>query len=126
AIGGLSGPVEIVRDERSMPSIRAASFDDAIRAQGFVHAQERYFQMDTGRRLAAGELAELAPPLVEMDRAHRVYRFRHVAQQVLERLDARQRHWLEVYAEGVNEGLAHLPQVPLEYGMLNLEPEPWK
>ena len=61
-----------------------------------------------------------------MDRAHRVYRLRHVAQQVLERLDARQRHWLEVYAEGVNQGLAHLPQVPLEYGMLNLEPEPWK
>lgn len=126
SVSGLSAAVEIVRDELSVPTITAETFDDVIRAQGFVHAQERFFQMDAGRRLAAGELAELAPPLIDMDRQYRPYRFRAVAEQVLDRLDESERHWLEVYAEGVNAGLEHLPARPFEYGTINADPKPWR
>jgi penicillin amidase len=125
-IAGLSAPVEILLDELRVPSIRAATFDDAVRAQGFVHAQERFFQMDAGRRMAAGELAELAPQLITFDRQYRPYRFRAVAEQVLERLDAKQVRWLHAYAEGVNAGLEQMTAMPMEYAMLGIKPQPWK
>lgn len=126
AIPGLSAPVHIHRDALSNPTINAQTFDDAIRAQGFIHAQERYFQMDATRRLAAGELAEFAPSLLSMDRENRPLRLRHVAQQVLQLMEPQQQHWLSIYTEGVNAGLANLPATPLEYALLNASPQPWK
>lgn len=126
AIVGVEAAVTVVRDGLSVPSIQAASFDDAIRALGFVHAQERFFQMDAARRVAAGELAELVPALVDMDRQNRPYRFRYVASEVLKRMDERERHWLEIYAQGVNAGIEQMPALPLEYSLINMQPQPWK
>src|SRR5262245_52910651 len=58
-VAGLDAPVEVVRDAHAVPHIKAASFEDAIFAQGFVHAQDRLWQMDFRRRLGAGRLAEV-------------------------------------------------------------------
>jgi penicillin G amidase len=127
AVSGLSASVTVGRDALGVPLISAASRLDAARALGFVHAQERFFQMDLQRRQAAGELAALvgvrAAPL---DREQRVYRMRSVAEAALERTAATYRALLAAYADGVNAGLAALPASPFEYALLRAEPEAWK
>lgn len=77
AIAGLSSPVTIQRDHLGEVTIQAANEVDALRALGYVHAQERFFEMDLMRRSAAGELAELFGPIaLDVDRQHRVHRLR--------------------------------------------------
>lgn len=126
-IAGLSAPVEIERDDLGVPTIHAASRLDAARAVGFLHAQDRFFQMDLLRRQAAGELAEiLGPAVVEADREHRVHRFRDVARRVAAAAPAEDRSVLAAYADGVNAGLAALAEKPFEYLALRLEPAPWR
>lgn len=123
---GLGAEVTIERDAWGVPVIRAGSFEDAIRAQGFLHAQERFFQMDLARRLAAGRLAEiLGPSMLGNDRLHRRYRFGNVADAVVDRIPDAHRAVLEVYAEGVAAGLAALPAPPPEYALLGVAPEAW-
>src|SRR5688572_11379364 len=69
---GLSAPVTVQRDVRGVVTIDAANERDAMRALGYVHAQERYFEMDLMRRTAAGELAELfGPRAIDTDKQHR-------------------------------------------------------
>ncbi len=79
-LAGLSAPVRIDRDSHGVPTIRAKSKNDLVFGLGFLHAQDRFFQMDLLRRDAAGELAELLGPaggaLVEHDQRQRVHRFR--------------------------------------------------
>src|SRR5437762_12702541 len=83
-VAGLTAPVRIERDSRGVPTIEAANRLDLAFATGFVHAQDRFFQMDLSRRLAAGELAELfGPNAVAQDRKVRVFRFRDHAREVL-------------------------------------------
>ncbi|HRP62549.1 MAG TPA: penicillin acylase family protein [Phycisphaerales bacterium] len=126
SVAGLAQPVEVARDRFGVPDIHGQTLHDVIRAQGFIHAQERFFQMDAGRRLAAGELSELVGPLMlDMDKRYRAYRFRHVAQQIVATLNDSERELLKVYAEGVNAGLEALPSAPPEYGMINATPAQW-
>jgi len=74
---GLQGAVTVTRDALGMPSIAGGDRLDVAYATGFVHAQDRYFQMDLLRRVAAGELAELfGPKALPVDREHRLHRFR--------------------------------------------------
>jgi penicillin G amidase len=83
-VAGLERPIEIERDGYGVPTIRGERFLDVVFGHGFVQAQDRFFQMDGVRRLAAGELSALAgPAMIEMDKAARRYRFRHVAQQIV-------------------------------------------
>ncbi|MGB5065294.1 MAG: penicillin acylase family protein, partial [Candidatus Competibacter sp.] len=83
-LAGLSTPATVERDALGVPVIRGANRLDVARATGFVHAQERFFQMDLLRRTAAGELAALfGPTALDLDRAHRLHRFRHRARQAL-------------------------------------------
>ena len=127
AVAGLSAPVEIERDDLGVPTIRAASRADAARALGFLHAQERFFQMDLLRRQAAGELAEVfGPAALETDKRHRVHRFRDVARRVVARAPGEERAVLEAYAAGVNAGLAALGSKPFEYLAMRTDPAPWK
>ncbi len=127
AIAGLSAPVTIARDSYGVPLITAASRADAARALGFLHAQERFFQMDLQRRQAAGELAALVGArAVAADRLSRVYRMRHVAEAALQLTPAPYRALLDAYADGVNAGLAALEASPFEYALLRVSPEPWK
>jgi penicillin amidase len=124
---GLSAPVAIERDGLGIPTIRGASRLDVARATGFVHAQERFFQMDLTRRRASGELAELfGAAALEIDRAHRLHRFRHRAQQALTTLPATERSLIAAYAEGVNAGLSALSISPFEYLLLRAMPELWR
>ena len=126
-VAGLSGPVTILRDARGIPTIRADRREDVAFALGFVHGQERFFQMDLLRRNSAGELAELVGPAVlGADRGVRVHRFRDVAQRLLAVSSPEERALLEAYAAGANAGLAALGDRPFEYLLLGIEPAPWK
>ena len=126
-VAGIRGPVTIERDSRGIPTIRAGNRLDVAFATGFVHAQDRFFQMDLLRRNSAGELAELVGPAVApADRRVRVHRFRDAAQRVFAKADADERAPLEAYAAGVNAGLASLSKKPFEYLLLGVEPVPWK
>ncbi len=125
-LAGLDEPVRIERDAIGVPVVRGGSRADVARATGFLHAQERFFQMDLTRRAAAGELAALlGPGLVDADRRLRLHRFRARARAVLASLPARERTLLSAYTEGVNSGLAALGARPPEYLLLRQSPRPW-
>ena len=127
AASGLTGAVRITRDSRGVPTIEATDRADLAYATGFVHAQDRYFQMDLSRRLAAGELAELFGGVaLEQDRRARLFRFRTVAREVLAQAAPAERALLEAYARGVNAGLADLAGRPWEYWVLGAPPLPWR
>lgn len=127
AVAGLSGPVTITRDALGVPTITGSSREDAARALGFLHAQDRFFQMDLQRRQPAGELSALVGPRAfEVDRLTRLHRLRAVAHRALELTDPAYRKILDAYAGGVNAGLAALGAAPFEYLVLRTTPEPWQ
>ncbi len=124
---GLRSPVTIERDDLGVPTVRAADRIDLAFATGYVHAQDRFFQMDQQRRLAAGELAELlGPALLATDRAMRRHQFTKVAEQVLGQASAVERSTLEAYTAGVNSALGELGSRPWEYFVLGSAPRPWE
>jgi penicillin amidase len=126
ALPALGAPAELQRDARGYLTITAESRVDVARALGFVHAQERFFQMDLMRRNAAGELSALVGvKALEVDKARRLHRFRHRAEQVVATLSADERALAEAYAQGVNAGLAALSARPPEYLLLRQAPRPW-
>lgn len=123
----VAAPVTIERDALGIPTIRAENRIDAAYALGFVHGQDRFFQMDLLRRNSAGELAEvIGPAVVSADRKVRVHRFRDVARRVLSEGSQEDRLLLEAYAKGVNAGLGSLAVKPFEYLMLGLQPATWQ
>src|SRR6266567_9329687 len=102
-ITGLSAPVIVRRDAHGVPHIQAATQDDLFLAQGYVAAQDRLWQMDTYRRSANGELAEvLGARLIPYDTVKRVMGFRKIAQRLYTNLGADDRRRLDDYARGVN------------------------
>jgi penicillin amidase len=122
----LGSSVTIARDANGVPTISGASRLDLAYATGFVHGQERFFQMDLLRRSAAGELAELfGPKALPVDRAHRLHRFRARAAEVLAGMRADERLFLERYAAGVNDGVNALGARPFEYALTGAAPRPW-
>lgn len=123
---GLSAQVTVERDGLGIPTVRGASRADVARATGFVHAQDRYFQMDLTRRRAAGELAELVgPAAVTADTDVRIHRLRAVAGRAVTHLPPEDRAVLTAYVAGVNAGLASLGARPPEYLLLRQTPAPW-
>lgn len=125
-ISGLAAKVTVTRDALGVPTIHGENRTDVARALGWVHAQDRFFQMDLLRRRAAGELAELfGKAAVPLDRATRVHGFRALSQKVLAGVPASDRALLEAYAAGVNAGLAALGARPFEYLVLRDAPRPW-
>ena len=126
AAAQLSAPVTVARDRQGVPTIAGKDRADVAWALGFLHGQERFFQMDGQRRTAAGELSDLAGPVaLGIDRRHRVHRFRSRARDAVAALAPHERKVLEAYAAGVNGGLAALKSVPFEYLVLRAAPEPW-
>jgi penicillin amidase len=126
AAPGLAGAVTVARDASGVPTISGASRLDLAYATGFVHGQERFFQMDLLRRSAAGELAELfGPKALPLDRAHRLHRFRARAVATLARIKPEERLFVERYAAGVNDGLNALQARPFEYALLGAAPRAW-
>ena len=124
---GLSDPVFIERDALGIPAIRASNRRDLALALGFLHAQDRFFQMDLLRRSASGEMSELmGAVMLSWDRAVRVHCFREMAGRVLEHADDEEREMVEAYASGVNQGLSSLGAKPFEYFLLREDPAPWR
>ena len=125
-VEGASAPIEVLRDRFGVPHIYAQSDAGALFGQGFVHAQDRLFQIDLYRRLAAGRLAEVAGEVgLESDRLMRRLGFADRAGRDLAALASEQRELLFAYAEGVNAGVRSLPALPPEYGLLRTPPAPW-
>jgi len=126
ALSGLTAPVIVTRDALGVPTVRGATRVDVARALGYLHAQDRFFQMDTLRRRSAGELAELVGPMaLPLDQAVRLHGFRALAQTVLGRASPEDRALVEAYSSGVNAGLAALRAKPFEYLVLRTEPRRW-
>jgi penicillin amidase len=127
AEAGLSAPVTVRRDAHGVPHIEAATQDDLFVAQGYVTAQDRLWQMDTFRRNANGELAEiLGPSLVKHDKAQRVLQIRNTARRIYANLPWADRARLDDYARGVNLFIEqHQESLPAEFGLLHYRPQPW-
>jgi len=123
ALPALAAPVRIALDRVDVPTIDAGSLDDAVRAQGWIHARERFLQMDLARRQAAGELGQLVPAGIALDREARPLGLRAIAERAAADLPERHRALLARYAEGVNAFLD--ANDPLEYSMLGAEPLRW-
>ncbi|WP_414154485.1 penicillin acylase family protein [Pseudomonas sp. BNK-43-a] len=127
AITGLSAPVSVRYDERGVPHLQAQNEPDLYRALGYVHAQDRLFQMELVRRLARGELAEvLGSKLVSTDTLFRSLRIREQAARMVERLDHQSPSWiaLQAYLDGVNSWQASHPK-PVEFDVLGIPERPF-
>src|SRR5207302_1375954 len=127
-LNALSGPVTVIRDKLGVPHIRAGNYEDLFFAQGFVTAQDRLWQMDAGRRYAAGELSELlGPSLLLHDRRQRYLQIRSACERAAGALDPQQRKMLEAYARGVNAFIERSQEhLPLEFRVLHYRPKPWR
>ena len=123
----VAAPVTVSFDKLGVPHIRAASQRDALIAQGYVTAQDRLWQMDSLRRLAGGNLAEIVGPrAVELDRESRELRLRRIAEQGYVRLLPEDRAALAAYTLGVNQFIAtHRTELPVEFILLGYQPRPW-
>ncbi|MDH3589433.1 MAG: penicillin acylase family protein, partial [Gammaproteobacteria bacterium] len=123
----LRSETTIERDKLGVVTVIASSRNDAAFATGFVHGQERFFQMDLQRRVGAGELsALLGPGPLPLDRANRLHRFRARAQRMLQEIPADDAALYQAYTDGVNAGLGSLSARPFEYFLLGQKPEPWR
>lgn len=123
---GLAAAVQVQRDGNGMVTVDAADERDMARALGYMHAQERYFEMDLMRRSAAGELSELfGAGALPLDRRMRVHRLRARVHGHLDLALGDKRAVLEAYRDGVNAGLAALPVRPWPYLLLRQQPRPW-
>ncbi|MGR3993208.1 penicillin acylase family protein [Pseudomonas sp. 1121_17] len=127
SLRGLQAPVNVRYDERGVPHIQAQSETDLYRALGYVHAQDRLFQMEIMRRLARGELAEvLGSKLVATDTLFRSLRIREQAARMVQRQDRQGPAWqgLQAYLDGVNQWQASHPK-PVEFDLLGITPRPF-
>ena len=126
-VSGLASDVTIKRDALGVPTIHASNRLDLARATGFLHGQDRFFQIDLLRRQSAGELAELfGSGVMFLDKQNRVHQFRSRAIRALEHLSDFERQTLHAYADGVNSGLTSLGAWPPEYYALRVDPVDWR
>ena len=123
-LSALQGKVEVYRGEWGVPHIYADNEHDLFFAQGFVHAQDRLWQMDVNRRIASGRVSEFVwPQLLEIDRIARTLGFRRTAELDLDNLPDDVRHILEAYADGVNAVIDGVGAgLPVEFTLLRRKP----
>jgi penicillin amidase len=126
-VPGLQSAVSVKFDGRGVATVQAGSSLDALRVQGYLTARERMFQMELQRRAADGELAAFAgPAALPLDRIHRTYGFRQVAEAAVPLLPEEERQALEALAAGVNAFIAtHEERWGLEFRLLGIRPKPW-
>lgn len=124
---GLSASTIVERDQQGIVTIKANNRLDVAIATGFVHAQERFFQMDLLRRNSAGELASLfGEAAIAYDSEIRRHRFRERATTIVAQLPLTDLELLKAYTRGVNQGLKYLQAPPFEYLLLRQEPVEWR
>jgi penicillin amidase len=132
-VEGLSAPVEIYRDPDGVPHIYAETMEDLLFAQGYVHAQDRFWQMEFWRRIGSGRLSELfGDAVMGVDIYIRTVNFRGIAEKEYEMMDEETKRYLEAYSAGVNAYI--LDKKPRELGLefrllklqgVDFEIEPW-
>jgi penicillin amidase len=127
-VDALQNPVEVIRDEKGMAYIRAENLLDAIKAQGFITAQDRLFQMQLTKVLVQGRLAEVFGEAArDSDLLQRTLGFYRAAHKHAALLDDPTRQIFESYAEGVNQYIEQMQhEHPLELRLAGLELEPWQ
>ncbi|MBD2611792.1 penicillin acylase family protein [Nostoc punctiforme FACHB-252] len=131
---GLKTEVTVQRDKWGIPHIYAANSHDLFMAQGYIHAQDRFWQMDFWRHVGSGRLSEMfGSSQVETDKYLRTMGWGRVAQQEIPQINAEMKAYLEAYADGVNAYLAKHQgsTLSLEYAVLKFlnpgyRPEPWQ
>lgn len=125
---GLQGKVQVLRDARGVPYIKAPSLEDAIFAQGYITAQDRLWQMDLSRRIAQGSLSELfGPRTLDSDIMNRTLGLKQAAERGVKDLGADEQKLLHDYALGVNAFIrTHQGRLPLEFLLLRYHPEDWR
>lgn len=123
----VSQPVEVDRDSLGVPHIKARTLEDAWFVEGYTTAEDRMFQMDGLRRLAAGDLAAIVgPSALESDRESRRMRMRRVAEQVYVDLPESDKSAMQAYARGVNAYIeSHRGRYGIEFTLLGYDPKPW-
>jgi penicillin G amidase len=119
--------VKIYRDEFGVPSIVAKNEYDLFFAQGYVHAQDRLWQMDISRRAGEGRLSEvLGTGTIKFDKMLRTVGFKSIAEHLESYISPKSKEILQAYSDGVNEYIrTHKGKYPIEFDMLNYEPEEW-
>lgn len=126
-VRGVSAPVTIVRDSDGVAHITGATEADAAFGLGFVHAQERLWQMEVQRRIGTGRLSEIfGAATLNTDRFLRTLGVDRAARSAYQQLDAATIAILDAYAAGVNAFLATHPTLPPEFLILGVQPEPWQ
>ncbi|MBT5078583.1 MAG: penicillin acylase family protein, partial [Candidatus Marinimicrobia bacterium] len=124
-IEGLQYPVTIYRDEASVPHIYAKSDHDLMFAQGWIHAQDRLWQMEMNRRVAMGRISEAFGNLaLDTDRLVRTLGFNRLAKQDWEKVKPELKSMMERYADGVNSYISN-GKLPIEFKLAGIKPEPW-
>jgi len=125
-VSGLDGPVVIIRDRWGCPHIDAQSEHDMWFAQGFCHAQERLWQLERTRRFARGTLSEiLGESLIPVDQYYRRLGVRRVADRDWPLLNQEAQNILQAFSDGINAAVTSMSELPPEFKLLDLEPEPW-
>ena len=127
SLAGLTAQVQVSYDERGVPHIQAQNEADLYRALGYVHAQDRLFQMEMVRRLASGELSQiLGPKLVDMDRLFRTLGLRAFAKDYVVKMDknSTSSQALNAYLDGINQYQSNHP-APLEFDLLHIPKRPF-
>jgi penicillin amidase len=127
AVDGLSAPVEVIRDKLSVPNIYAQNQHDLFFAQGYVHAQDRLWQMEFNRRIGSGSLSAIVgDATLGTDRFLRTLGLHRAAEQIWTDYDPGLKAVLEAYAAGVNAYVdTHRNRLPLEFTILGVDPAPW-
>ncbi len=127
-IAALQFPVDVYRDDYGVPHIRAQNEHDLMIAVGYVHAQDRLWQMDLARRAGQGRLSELlGKKTLDYDVLFRTLNFKGLAESLKVHLHADSERILEEYCDGINAFIDdHRGKYPVEFDMLNYEPEQWK
>jgi penicillin amidase len=119
--------IKLERDAMGVPTIHAQSREDAAYGLGYLHGQDRFFQMDLLRRMTAGRLSELVgKAAVGSDKRFRKHRFGQMAKEIYDDLSVDQKLLVDAYSKGVNEGLHRLEDEPFEYQVLQSVPEDWQ
>lgn len=128
ALAGLSNPVTVIRDKDGVPQIYGNTLDDLYMAQGYVHAQDRLWQMEFNRHIGHGQLAELfGADLVDEDTFLRTIGLARAAQRDLDNADPGTRHYMQKYADGVNAFIhTHNDNLPIEFTLLGYKPADWQ
>ena len=117
--------VKVYRDGRGVAHIHGENWHDMVYAQGYVHAQERLWQMETHRRAVAGTISEIiGEDLLEMDTMMRTLGLRRIAEDITEQTSEETLATMQSYVDGINAWIEE-DKIPPEFRVLGHEPEPW-